>query len=245
MKRLAIYNMKGGVGKTAAAVNLSYAAAQLGARVLVWDLDPQAATTFYFRVKPKVKGGGKGIVGGKRDLDDLIKGTDFEGLDLLPADLSYRRFDQLLDDQTDDDAIFKLVRPLRDDYDFIFFDCPPSLSRLSENIFRAAQSLIIPLVPTTLSLRTYDQVAAFCEKKKVKKLQMSPFFSMVDRRKKLHREIMEAFPKKHTNLLPTPIPYASVIEKMGVERAPVAAFAPRSRAAVAYGSLWQDILDTL
>ena len=97
MKTLACYNIKGGVGKTAAAVNLAYLAAQCGLRTLVWDLDPQAAATFYLRVKPKVKGSGK-VLKGKRDLDDVIKGSDFPLLDLLPADFSYRNMDLRLED---------------------------------------------------------------------------------------------------------------------------------------------------
>ena len=97
MKVLASYNIKGGVGKTATAVNLAHLAAAEGARVLVWDLDPQGATSFYFRVKPKVKGGSRGLVRGKRALDDAVKGTDFDHLDLVPADFSYRNMDLELD----------------------------------------------------------------------------------------------------------------------------------------------------
>ena len=97
MKILATYNIKGGVGKTASAVNLAWMAARDGIPTLVWDLDPQAAATYYFRIKPKIKGGGRGLVSGKHALEDLIKGTDFEGLDLLPADFSYRHLDLLLD----------------------------------------------------------------------------------------------------------------------------------------------------
>ena len=94
---LATYNIKGGVGKTSAAVNLAYLAAQDGARTLLWDLDPQGASTYLFRVKPKVKGGGHALVRGKRDISTPIKGTDIERLDLLPADFSYRHLDLELD----------------------------------------------------------------------------------------------------------------------------------------------------
>ena len=94
---LATYNIKGGVGKTSAAVNLAYLAANDGARTLLWDLDPQGGSTYLFRVKPKVRGGVRRLVRGKSDVDSLIKGTDHVGLDLLPADFSYRHMDLALD----------------------------------------------------------------------------------------------------------------------------------------------------
>ena len=97
MRVLAAYNIKGGVGKTATAVNLAYLSAYHGARTLVWDLDPQGAATFYFRVQGK-HGGGKRHIRGKQDLDSLIRGTDFEQLDLLRASFAYRNLDQILAD---------------------------------------------------------------------------------------------------------------------------------------------------
>ena len=155
MQVLATYNIKGGVGKTAAAVNLAFCAAQQGSRTLVWDLDPQGAATFYFRIKPKVKGGGKGIVRGKKDLDSLIKSSDYENLDLLPADFSYRNMDLLLDHEKKPTRnVKKSLKSLARDYDYVFLDCPPGISLLSENVFQAAQALLIPIIPTTLSQRT-------------------------------------------------------------------------------------------
>ena len=94
---LATYNIKGGVGKTSAAINLSYLAARDGARTLLWDLDPQGGSTYLLRVKPKVKGGARKLVRGRSDLAALIKGTDYDNLDLLPADFSYRHLDLALD----------------------------------------------------------------------------------------------------------------------------------------------------
>lgn len=107
MKVLALYSIKGGVGKTSSAVNLAFIAARNGYRTLLWDLDPQGASSYYFRIKPRIKGGSKGLIAGKRELDDLIKGTDFEGLDLLPSDFSFRNLDLVLDTKKTDSTVKK------------------------------------------------------------------------------------------------------------------------------------------
>ena len=121
MKIIGVYNIKGGVGKTAAAVNIAYLAAEEGNRTLVWDLDPQAAATYSFRVKAKVKGGGRALVRGKRELDSVIKGTDFENLDLLPADFSFRNMDLALEDaKKPTKQLSRLLKPLSEDYDYVF-----------------------------------------------------------------------------------------------------------------------------
>ena len=124
MKVVATYNIKGGVGKTSAAVNIAYFAARDGLRTLLWDLDPQGSATYLFRVKPKVKGGGNALVRGKRTLDDGIKGTDFDQLDLMPADFSYRNLDLDLDStKRPTDRIRRLIAPLKKDYDLVVLDC--------------------------------------------------------------------------------------------------------------------------
>ncbi len=242
MKILATYNIKGGVGKTAAAINLAWLAAQEGARTLVWDLDPQGASTFYFRVKPKIKGGGERLVNGRRGLGDAIKGTDFPGLDLLPADFSYRNMDIVLDGaKKPTKRLKKLLMPLGDDYDYIFLDCPPSISLVSEAVFEAAEVLLVPIIPTPLSIRTLEQLLKFERKNQLDKLEILPFFSMVDNRKGLHRQIVATLPEQHPQVLQTQIPYASEVEQMGIRLQPLGAYAANGRAARAFGSLWQEI----
>lgn len=247
MKVLATYNIKGGVGKTATAVNLAYLAAAEGARTLVWDLDPQGAASFYFRVKPKVKGGSEALITGRRALDRAIKGTDYENLDLIPADFSYRNMDlELGETKKRTRRIDLLVRPLTKHYDYVFLDCPPSISLVSENVFRAANVLLVPLIPTTLSLRTFDQLDRFLDEHPGRKKQrIMAFFSMVDNRKTLHRELAEKVTADRRDVLATRIPATSDIERMGIHRAPLPAYAPRSRSAVAYRALWAEICERL
>ena len=244
MRVLATYNIKGGVGKTASAVNLAHVAAVRGERVLVWDLDPQGAATFYFRVKPKVPGGGKAIVKGSVELGEAIKATDHENLDLVPADFSYRHLDLWLDDAKKPlTRIRRALRQVSDDYDTVILDCPPSISLTSEGIFRAADALLVPTIPTTLSLRTYEQLDRFVDANPdmVRDLRILGFFSIVDRHRRLHRRFMSEFRETHPDLLETVIVNSSDIERMGVERRPVGSFARGSRAAKSYESLWDEI----
>jgi chromosome partitioning protein len=247
MKVLATYNIKGGVGKTATAVNLAYLAAASGARTLVWDLDPQGAASFYFRVKPKVKGGGEALVRGRRAIDRAVKGTDYDNLDLVPADFSYRNMDLDLDGTKRRTRRIDLVlRPLAKEYDYVILDCPPSISLVSENVFRAADALLVPLIPTTLSLRTLSQLDAFLDEYPARKRQrVLAFFSMVDQRKNLHRELMEKVRAERPEILAAQIPASSDIERMGVHRAPLPAYAPRCRSTTAYRALWDEVTGRL
>ncbi len=244
MKIFATYNIKGGVGKTATAVNLAHLAAKAGHRVLLWDLDPQAAATFLFRIRPRVKGGGKALIQGTRTLDAAIKGTDFDRLDLLPADFTYRNLDLLLDSaRKPERKLGRLLAPLRSGYDVVFLDCPPSISLLSESVLHAADVLLVPLIPTTLSVRTLDQLTEFIDGFEGKQPGILAFFSMIDRRKRLHKEIAATLPAQRKDVASTAIPALSIIEQMSVQRAPVTAFAPRSAAARSYVDLWQEAAD--
>ncbi|HUC57198.1 MAG TPA: ParA family protein [Streptosporangiaceae bacterium] len=241
MKVIATYNIKGGVGKTATAVNLACLAAADGYRVLLWDLDPQAAASFLFRVKPKVKGGGKALIAGKRPMDDAIKATDFGNLDLLPADFTYRHLDLHLDSERKSGTRLRtLLAPLRRQYDLVVLDCPPSISLLSENVLHAADLLLVPLIPTTLSVRTLDQLTGFIGDFDGRRPEILAFFSMLDRRKRLHLETVEQLPAERKDVATAYIPALSAIERMSVQRAPVTAAAPRSQAAKHYKELWEE-----
>ncbi len=246
MTVIAAYSIKGGVGKTSTAVNLAYLAANSGYKTLIWDLDPQGASTFYFRIKPKVKGGSKKLIAGERDLDGLIKGSDFANLDVLPADFSFRNLDLVLDSRKKPkQRLEKLLKPVDKEYDLIVLDCPPNISLLSEAVFAASDILLSPIIPTTLSLRTLEQLKKFIKDNKLEHLKLAPFFSMTDRRKKMHRDIMQSLFDEHPDLLQSAVPYASDIERMGLERMPLGGFINKSRSTEAYQALWRELQDLM
>jgi chromosome partitioning protein len=242
VKVVATYSIKGGVGKTSAAVNLGALAARDGLRTLIWDLDPQGAASFLFRVEPKVKGGSKQLIKGRREPIDVMKGTDIEGLDLLPADFSYRHMDlELGDAKKPNRRLGAVLKPLRDEYEYTFLDCPPSISLVSESVFETADALLVPIIPATLSSRTLAQLYDVLDGKGPKVLG---FFSMADRRKRLHREVMDSISAGFP-ILETVIPNSADVERMGMQRAALVDFAPKSRAARAYADLWAEVRSRL
>ncbi len=246
MTTLALYSNKGGVGKTAAAVNLSFLAAQTGAKTLICDLDPQGSATYYFRVKPKLKSGPKGFARGAKGVYKSVKGTDFENLDILPADFSLRKLDVVYTKCGNSKIrLKKMLYPFASEYRLIILDCPVTIGILAENILNAADFTFVPMIPTTLSVRTYEQLLSFCKKNNYDAAGIHPFFSMVDRHKKMHKELMVAVSKGFKGVLRSFVPYLALIEKMGIYRAPVAVYAPGSLAAKSYQNLWEKVKKTI
>jgi chromosome partitioning protein len=238
MRVIGVYSLKGGVGKTSTAVNLAYVASRAGQRTLLWDLDPQAASTYLFRIRPKVKGGGRGLVRGTRTATAAIKGTDFDGLDLLPADFTFRSMDLILDAAAKPTRRFaRVLAPLAAEYDTVVLDCPPGIGLVSENVMDVADLLVVPLIPTTLSLRSFEQVTEFIAGLGARRPAVLAFFSMVDRRKRLHRDTVA---EDRPGIAKVSIPAVSLVEQMAVHRAPVPVFAPRSPLARAYRELWVE-----
>jgi chromosome partitioning protein len=246
MQILAVSNIKGGVGKTTTAVNLAWLAAAGGRRTVLWDLDPQGASTYILRGEPSERASAKKLVQGKRELPELIAPTDYENLRLLPADVSYRNFDVHMSDRKHPTRqLMMMSRTLHDDCDLLVLDCPPGMSLLSENVLRAADALLVPMLPAPLSVRMLEQLLAFVERAAWPDLRILPFFSMVDRRRSLHGEVIESARAQFPGILETEVPYWSEIERMTVRRAPLPSFAPSSPAALVYEALWKEAVKRL
>ena len=241
MAIIAVYNIKGGVGKTATSVNLSYLSAVSGRQTLLCDLDPQGSASYYFRVKPTKKFTARKLLRGGKHIEKGIRGTDYDNLDILPADFTYRNLDLVLDEiKKSGRRLKKVLKPLHTEYEHVFLDCPPNITLLSENIFHAADILLIPFIPTTLSMLSFAKLLDFFKEKSIDKKKLLVLFSMVEKRKKIHQEMLERF-KGRKRILHTSIPYLADIEKMGIYRQPVPLFSPKSAAGLAYTNLWQEI----
>ncbi len=241
MKTIAVYSSKGGVGKTATTVNLAFTASRDGYRVLLCDMDSQGAASYYYRIKPKKKFNRSRLLNG--EFYEFIRGTDFPLLDLLPAHFSFRNLDIAINDERKEEkrqVLASLLAPLAEQYDYVILDCPPNVTVLSENIITAADCVVVPVVPTTLSLLALEQLLKLCKKVGCKKKKILAFFSMVERRKLMHTSIMKKY-RSYPIFMQSYVPFMAEIEKMGMYRRPVGSAPRKSVASQAYELLWQEI----
>ena len=241
MAVVALYNLKGGVGKTTAAVNLVDLAARRGRRALLWDLDAQGSASWLLGVLPTVHGAVDDLMTGGRELRRHIAPTNTAGVSLVPADPSYQRFDLALDAKKKPTRhLARLLEPVLDDYDDIVLDCPPSGSLLGQAIAAAADVVLAPLIPSPLSVRAFDNLCHLVGDGPGRP-QVRAFFSMVDARRRLHRELTERLPGRWPGILSARIPVSADVERMSTFQAPLMVFAPTCRAAVAFEALFTEV----
>ncbi|MEN3747391.1 ParA family protein [Sphingomonas sp. HF-S3] len=235
MATVAVYSLKGGVGKTTLAVNLAWcSAAQSSRRTLLWDLDPQAASTFLLGQGAAARDRAQAVFTKDVEASRLIRQSGIDRLDLLGADSSLRELDLVFHQLDKKKRLAKLLDQLGSAYDRVLLDCPPGLTDTSEQVMRAADLIVVPVVPSPLSMRAFDEVAAHLVAKG-NKVPLMPVHSMVDGRRRLHAEAIRAHPDWPV------IPMASIVEAMATHRAPLGDYAPRAPAAQAFAALWQAI----
>ncbi len=197
MKVLATYNIKGGVGKTAAAVNLAYLAADDGLPRCCPDRDQQAAASFYFRVRPKVKGGAGALIGGRPALDRAIKGTHFDNHNLIARRLLLPQHGSRPGRHQAADPAHRpaaaTAGPRHDDHAFL--DCPPSISLVAQNVFAPPARAGAARPDHALDAHA-DPARCFLADPSTRPSVFLAFFSMVDQRKNLHRELIAQGPRR-------------------------------------------------
>ena len=236
MAVIAVYSVKGGVGKTTVAANLAWCSAVVSCRrTLLWDLDASGGAGFLFGVDPRRKHSAETVFSKDGDPEDLIRKTDVPKLDLLPADESLRELDSLFFAIGKKRRLAKLTETLARRYERIILDCPPVLNEISDQVIRAADCVVVPLPPSPLSSRAFELVSEQIRAHARHDLPILPVLSMVDGRRTLHRMIREEHPDWPV------IPDASAVEQCAVRQQPLGMFAPNSPAAKGFGQLWTAI----
>ena len=246
MKVIACYNIKGGVGKTSTAVNLAYLAATKGHKTLLWDMDLQGTASML--LKPESRNGKsiRPFSNPDKSLKPQIQRTGHKNLHILPGDFSLHKLDQKLGDLNKPvKAIKKHIAALRSKYDYVFIDCPAGYTLFTNILQQQADVFLVPVIPTPLTLNSYALFKKQLKKDAKKSLIVFPFFSMIDRRRKLHRDVAALRQNGTTGFLHTQIPYSSKVEQMAVEQAPLLSYDTRSAAAKAYRSLWEELRNNL
>jgi chromosome partitioning protein len=246
MKVLACYSIKGGVGKTSTAVNMAWFAADSGLKTLLIDLDPQAAASYCFRVKSKKKSWGGRFFKAYENLLAHIKGSDYDNLDVIPAQLSFRLFDvELSQLEKSRKRLRRILRGFQDQYDLVILDCPPTISLLSENVFACSDLVLVPVIPNHLSERPLYQLFDFFDDNGLPRKKLWPFFSMVQGQKRVHADSMRRMKKDLPQCLKNRIPFLSDVEKMGENRSPVAEYASHKPIYNHYNGLWNELRQKL
>jgi cellulose biosynthesis protein BcsQ len=252
MKRLAVFHLKGGAGKTTTAINLAFLAAHQGYRVLLCDMDQQGAASYFLKSTSPSLSHKQWVKSPEDWFQRSVEGTLFENLDLLPAGQTLFRFERWLVKRRVEEkkhktptaaVLAKTLDRLKGRYDVVFFDCGPSFGLLNENLLFAADAILMPTLPTTLSVRTLPEIQSF-----VASLgavgSLWTFFNMVELRKSIHKQTLQTlrrdWPFSDIQLLYSTIPYNADIERSAQQQSPFCHGYPHHPLRLAYEGLWHE-----
>ena len=247
-KIVAIANQKGGVGKTTTAVNLSAALAEAGKKVLMVDLDPQGNTTSGLGGHVNDRNSVYDAMMGRTALGDCIQKTEIKKLSLAGSDIRLAGAEvELVGAEEREFFVKKLLGPVRDDYDFIFIDCPPSLSLLTLNALAAADTVLVPIQCEYYAL---EGVTALMNTIQRVKRTLNPhleiegiLLTMLDGRTNLGLQVVDQV-KKHFKkaVFATTIPRNVRLGEAPSHGEPICIYDPKSTGAMAYQMLAKEVL---
>lgn len=237
MAVIAIYSVKGGVGKTTLAADMAYRCAAIGGhRTLLWDLDPQGGSGYLYQADPRRVGRAASLFHREGKPKDLIEPTQYKGLDLLQSDDSLRSLPLQFARIGHRTKLANLIALLRARYRRIVLDCPPMMNEVSEQIIAAADVIVCPVTASPLARRALGQVRSEVKRAAGSHPPILPVLSMYDVRRTKHREISEGEAKGW----PT-IPQSSLVEQAAWHRKPLPEFANWSEASRSMGRLYAAV----
>jgi cellulose biosynthesis protein BcsQ len=236
MKCIALYSVKGGVGKTTLATSIAWASATLSSRTtLLWDLDPQAGASFILGEERRGSPRAQAVF--RRDVppSKLVQPTAIERLSLIASDRSLRDLNIYFHELGKKGRLAKLLRDVGRSFERVVLDCPPGLTDTTTQVLRAADLIVVPVIPSALSLRALDELLDTLDARSIPRKLAMPVFNLVDRRRSVHLETLDAHPDWLA------VPASSALEAIGTRRRAPGALAPSSPAARALKELWRRI----
>ena len=255
-KMISLVNQKGGVGKTTTSINLSASLAYLGKKVLLLDLDPQGNTTTGIGMnKGDIDKTIYDVLIDRCDINEAIIHTKYKRLDLLPATVNLSGLDAEFFERSKDEPTFakgaqlkNKIDPIRDNYDFIIVDCPPSLSIITINALTASNSVIIPVQCEFFALEGIMQLLntiMMAQKQLNPELDIEGvLLTMLDSRANLGFEVVEEIRKYFKErVYDTIIPRLVRLAECPSHGKPIIAYDPKCRATDAYLNLAKEVIE--
>ena len=247
---IAIANQKGGVGKTTTAINLSSCLADKGQRVLSIDMDPQGNMTSGLGVdKDEVEKTVYDLIIGEADIDEVIQKNVMDNLDVIPTNIDLSAAEIELIGVDDKEYIVRnAVHKVKDDYDFIIIDCPPSLSMLTINAMTTADSVLVPIQCEYYALEGLSQLMHTVQLVKERWnpiLEMEGVvFTMYDARTNLSLQVVENVKDNlHQNIYKTIIPRNIRLAEAPSYGMPINKYDPKSAGSDAYMRLADEVIN--
>ena len=236
MAVVAIYNSKGGVGKSTFAVNLAWESAQQGYRTLLWELDEQGDSSWILSPDGRsCPTNANQFMLGSGKLLQQIHSSKFSGLSLLDGDPNLRSTENFLFAFSRQQQLSKLFAELEKKFDVILLDCPPGFSEANRKVMLFTHLVVVPVIPSPLAERGLNKIREFMILHRGHHPPILPVFSMVDRRRKMHKLALDE------NQDWPVINMASEIEQMTYRKLPIGEFAPASSNGLAFSRLWRGI----
>lgn len=247
---ISVANQKGGVGKTTTTVNLSACIAQAGKNVLTVDLDPQGNTTSGLGIdKNSLKNTIYNLLLDECEMKDVLQNTCIEKLKVLPANINLAGAEIELIGEENREYIFKnIIDNIKESYDFIIIDCPPSLNMLTINALTGSDSILVPIQCEYYALEGLSQLIHTIElvqKKLNPKLEIEgAVFTMYDSRTNLSMQVVEEV-KKYLkgNIYKSIIPRNIRLAEAPSHGMPITIYDPNSKGAEGYEALAQEVME--